>query len=376
MNDIDVMIRVAADAADGARGLDGIGSAAREMADDIERAAEEAERSLGGIADAADGVASNASILAGAFGDIGGGLEAVGLGGFTDELEGASTALMFAAGVSDTLSVATNVLSLSKIKDTAATVANKAASLASSAATKAQAAAQWALNAAMAANPIGLIIVAVIALVALFVVLYKRSDRFRSIVQAVGRAGRAALGWIVDRAKDLVGWVRDKVPAAWNKFREVAVNALRLVTTPQRAMLRLVTNIGGWLKDKIPGAMEAFKTKVKEAFDAVTTPIRTVRDLIKSVIDWIAKIDLGPIDDIAGALKGGAGKVGDVLGGLVGRTVVPNSTTTAAPSTVVNIPIKVYGALDPDATARKIETVVGARVRRLGGVGTGRILPA
>src|SRR5580765_4842939 len=49
-------------------------------------------------------------------------------------------------------------------------------------AAKAWTAAQWLLNAALAANPIGLVIVAVAALVAAFIVAYKTSDTFRAIV--------------------------------------------------------------------------------------------------------------------------------------------------------------------------------------------------
>jgi phage-related protein len=49
-------------------------------------------------------------------------------------------------------------------------------------------AAQWALNAAMSANPIGLVILAIVALVAIVVIAYKRSETFRNIVQAAFRA--------------------------------------------------------------------------------------------------------------------------------------------------------------------------------------------
>jgi hypothetical protein len=45
-------------------------------------------------------------------------------------------------------------------------------------------AAQWAWNLAMEANPIGLIIIAVVALVAAIVIAYKNSETFRKIVQA------------------------------------------------------------------------------------------------------------------------------------------------------------------------------------------------
>lgn len=69
-------------------------------------------------------------------------------------------------------------------------------------AAKVAAAGQWLLNAAMEANPIGIVIVALVALVALFVVLWTHSETFRHIVtgafDAVKSAASTAFGWVKD----------------------------------------------------------------------------------------------------------------------------------------------------------------------------------
>jgi hypothetical protein len=66
--------------------------------------------------------------------------------------------------------------------------------------TKAIAAAQAILNAVMAANPIGLVILAIIGLVAAFVTAWKMSERFRDTVKgafhAVAAAAQATWSWI------------------------------------------------------------------------------------------------------------------------------------------------------------------------------------
>lgn len=67
--------------------------------------------------------------------------------------------------------------------------------LAASAVTRGYAVAQGILNAVMAANPVGLIIVGILALVTLLVVAYKKSDTFRGIVQAAWAGIKA--GWDV-----------------------------------------------------------------------------------------------------------------------------------------------------------------------------------
>jgi hypothetical protein len=83
-----------------------------------------------------------------------------------------------AAGVKATFALITGT-------STAATGANTVALVGQTAATTAATAAQTGLNTAMALNPIGLIIVAIVALVAAFVVAYKKIDWFRNGVNKV-----------------------------------------------------------------------------------------------------------------------------------------------------------------------------------------------
>ncbi len=66
-------------------------------------------------------------------------------------------------------------------------------------------AAQWLLNVALTANPIGLVIVAIAALIAIIVLLVANWD---TVKEAFGRA----LGWIGDRLVEFGNWWRDR----WN----------------------------------------------------------------------------------------------------------------------------------------------------------------
>jgi|694.fasta_scaffold01021_50 hypothetical protein len=86
-----------------------------------------------------------------------------------------------AAGVKATYALITGTA-------TAATGANTAALVGQTVATANATAAQVGLNTAMALNPIGLIIVAIVALVAAFVVAYKKIEWFRKGVNAVVNA--------------------------------------------------------------------------------------------------------------------------------------------------------------------------------------------
>lgn len=83
--------------------------------------------------------------------------------------------------------------------------------------------AQWAMNAALIANPIGLVVVAIAALVAGLVIAYKRSETFRTIVGGV-----------------------------FNFIREVAAGAFDVITFGIRQMLTGIGKVAGVAKN-IPG---------------------------------------------------------------------------------------------------------------------------
>jgi phage-related protein len=87
---------------------------------------------------------------------------------------------------------------------------------AASVASKAWAGAQWLLNAAMTANPIGLVVVAIAGLVAGFIIAYRRSEKFRNIVNGamngVKDAAHAVTRWFT---RSFVPFFTDTIPNAF-----------------------------------------------------------------------------------------------------------------------------------------------------------------
>lgn len=162
------------------------------------------------------------------------------------------------------------------VAHTAATIASRAAQLAAAAASKVWAAAQWLLNAAMSANPIGLVVVAIAALVAGFIIAYKKSETFRKIVQAafavVKKVGLAAFHALADAAK----WAWDRIEDIWNGlkwlvgfFRKHWRLILVAVTGPVGLMVAFVTKHWNKIKDTAAKAWAKLKSLTTAAFNAI-----------------------------------------------------------------------------------------------------------
>ncbi|HEY9657032.1 MAG TPA: hypothetical protein V6C65_01110, partial [Allocoleopsis sp.] len=166
------------------------------------------------LGESTDQAATKAGTAVGAFGALGSGFEL-----FGQEGSAAATAVSTAAlavdafsGIADFATLALQSSTFAKIKDTAATIASKTAQIAASAATKAWAATQWLLNAALTANPIGIVIALVVALVAAIVIAYKNSETFRNIVNAAGKAAVAAFRSVLNTVTSVVSWIRSNWP--------------------------------------------------------------------------------------------------------------------------------------------------------------------
>jgi hypothetical protein len=86
-------------------------------------------------------------------------------------------------------------LGLQTVRNTVASIRNGVVQTAMAVKTRAMAAAQWLLNAAMSANPIGLVVIAIVLIVGALVRWYMTSQRARNIINgAVSSVRNAAVG--------------------------------------------------------------------------------------------------------------------------------------------------------------------------------------
>lgn len=116
-----------------------------------------------------------------------------------------------------------------------------------------QTVAQKGLNAALRANPIGLVITAIAVLTGAFILAYKKSETFRNIVHGALGAVRDAAQWVGDKFKWLSGVVADIARSAASKFGGLAEIITAPYTLAFRGIASLWNNTVGKLSFKVPG---------------------------------------------------------------------------------------------------------------------------
>jgi len=153
-------------------------------------------------------------------------------------------------------------------------------------ATKVWTAFQWLLNAALNANPIGLVVIAIAALVTGLVIAYKRSETFRKIVDAAFRAvwgaAKFAFDWVkrnwplllaiitgpVGAATILVikNWDRIRATAAslWSGLKSIWLSGVRFITLRFLDMVGVVIRGAAKALGWVPGVGPKLRSAARE----------------------------------------------------------------------------------------------------------------
>jgi TP901 family phage tail tape measure protein len=208
--------------------------------------------------------------------------------------------------------------------------------------TRAYTAVQWALNVALNANPLGLFVAAIALVAAGLVIAYKRSDKFREIVDgafnAVKNVASTVLGWFT---RSFVPFFTDTIPGAfaatkgWVKRNWPAI--LAIITGPIGLATLFIVNhwdtITDAFRDAKNWAVGAFKRAWSAVQGVVLTPIRAARDTIRDVFggngpvrtaftnvkNWATGTFKRAWDNVQGVIMTPLRAARDAIGRLFGR---------------------------------------------------------
>ena len=225
-------------------------------------------------------------------------------------------------------------------------------------------AAQWALNVAMTANPIGIVIVAIGALVGAFIVLWNKSEGFRNFwinlwekVKAIVTSAWEGIKAGFEKIKNGISAVKEKVSTMWNGVKEktselwggvknvvseklnnikstydahgrglkgatfAAIEGVKeYYRTGYDAINQLTGGKLGEVVNKVSEKMEAVKGKFSEAFGNVKNTVMTIFENIKNGITEKISAAVNKVKEIFGSI---AEKVSDVWGKIKGIIKAP-----------------------------------------------------
>lgn len=193
---------------------------------------------------------------------------------------------------------------------------------------KAYTAVQWALNAALTANPIGLVIVAIVALIAGLVLLYKNSETFRKIVDATWRGIKTAVMATVDW---LVGTAWPWIKRVWEG---IAAGATWLWQNVLQPVISFIVGAFQWWMNIVKSTGALFLWLYQQAIAPVVALIKFQIQVLGAVFTWLYDNAIKPaFDAIAkaftwiwrnvtepafNAIMGIVRKVGDVFKSVFG----------------------------------------------------------
>mgnify|MGYP003116006290 CR=1 FL=1 len=284
----------------------GVFSAASSVASGATKAANGVGRLVGGFRNA--NVAN--STFSGKLGTLGGKLRSA--------VSGIGNGAKAFGNWSKTAAVAT----AKTVAHTAATVASKAAAVAVAAAQKIWAAAQWALNAAMSANPIGLIIGLIAALVAGVVYAYTNFEWFRNIVdgawQGIQQAASFAWNSVIKPVFDAIwGFIQSQLVPVFQAY-------LSVVQTVWNGIVAAVQWAWNSVIKPIWDALYGFVANTLiPAFQTYLSIVQNVWSGIAGAVQWAWSSVIAPVwtaiySFLAGTLTGAFNGLSSVVGAVWG----------------------------------------------------------
>lgn len=227
--------------------------------------------------------------------------------------------------------------------------------------------AQWAINAAMNANPIGIIITLAAGLVTAIITLWNTNEDFRngvieiwtSIKDWISGAVESIVSWfttagenirsfftnvgtaVSNKARDIARAVRDGVQSAIDWLRELPGRAISLGSNIVKGIFNGIKNAGAWLYNKLRGWVDDVVGWVLHLF-GINSPSKVFADEVGKYIP--PGITVGVKEAMPRALR----DMGQELSAL-SNFPIPGSVTNT--THMGGVSITVYGAQGQDVNA-------------------------
>jgi phage-related protein len=250
------------------------------------------------------------------------------------------------------------------VANTAAIVANRVATVAAQAvmlvvrgATMAWAAAQWVLNAALNANPLGIAIALIAALVAGIIYAWHNSETFRNVVLAVWAAIKtaiaAAVGWITGTAWPWIQRTWQAIQIAtqilWGQIKSIWNGIKNAISTAVNAIRSVVVSVWNAIVNFVRAYINAYKAVVMAGFNAARAAVSSAMNAVRSVVSSIWSAIRSIISSAINQIKNSIAGIKIIINTIRNAFNNAKSAASAGISTIVSLvrglPGKAAGAL-------------------------------
>ena len=169
------------------------------------------------------------------------------------------------------------IMTARKAATAAASAAVTVATEAEAVATEGATVAQTGFNVALLANPIGLVVLAIAALVGGFVLAYNKIGWFKDGVDTAMAGVKVAIGWIVDKGSEVFGWLKEH----WQLI-------LGILTGPFGLAVLAIATHWDTIKTGALTLVDGIKTVFGGIVNAITWPFRTAFNTVSDL--WNATL--------------------------------------------------------------------------------------
>jgi hypothetical protein len=205
---------------------------------------------------------------------------------------------------------------------------------------------QWLLNAALTANPIGLVVIAIAALVAAIVLAWQNSETFRTIVLGAWEGVKTGIGAAVEWIKGAIAWfgqLPGLVGGWFGGMRDAAVARATDLVNWVAGLPGRFGNIGNLLLDSGRALIDGFRRGLSNAWDGLVSwfqgqlawfrglwPFSPAKWGPFSGRGYVTYSGEAMVGDFADSLRSGIPEVGRAGNALMGAAAAGSSMSSMA----------------------------------------------
>lgn len=192
---------------------------------------------------------------------------------------------------------------------------------------------QGILNAVMLLNPLGLLVVAIIALIAAIVLAWKNSETFRNIVMAVWEAIKSAVSGAVNFISNLISTVFNFIKGVISSVMSGIRTFIEINIQAGTAIFNTLSSLPGKVAGWFGGIVSAIRNKLSDAIDFMRELPGRMADQLSSAGSMLRGAGERIIQGLIDGIKNMAGRVKDAVKSVLdaARNLLPFSPAKEGP---------------------------------------------